>query len=83
MSDVEARLTEVFRSTFGDDDIVLSDAMTADDIAGWDSVNHIQLIFAVEEEFGIKLSMKDLEGLENVGALCAAISRHLERAPAR
>jgi acyl carrier protein len=54
--------------------------MTADDIPAWDSITHIQLIFAVEEEFGINLSMKDLESLDDVGALRAAIARHLERA---
>jgi acyl carrier protein len=77
MSDVEQRLTSIFRTTFGDEGLVLSPEMTADDVAGWDSVNHIQLIFAVEDEFGIKLSMKDLEGLEDVGALLEAIGRHL------
>jgi acyl carrier protein len=56
--------------------------MTADDIAAWDSVTHIQLIFAVEEEFGITLTMRDLETLDDVGALRAAIARHLERSAA-
>ena len=79
MDEVEARLTEVFRSTFGDDDIVLRPEMTADDVPAWDSVSHIQLIFAVEEAFGITLSMKDLEGLADVGALVATVRRHLAR----
>jgi len=77
MSDIDQRLTSIFRTTFGDEGIVLRPEMTADDIAGWDSVSHIQLIFAVEEEFGIRLSMKDLEGLEDVGALVETISRHM------
>jgi acyl carrier protein len=77
MSDIDQRLTSIFRTTFGDEGIVLRPEMTADDIAGWDSVSHIQLIFAVEEEFGIRLSLKDLEGLEDVGALVGSISRHL------
>jgi len=51
--------------------------MTADDIAAWDSVSHIQLVFAVEDEFGIRLSMKDLEGLVDVGSLLATIERRL------
>ncbi len=79
MSDIDDRLTEVFRTTFSDESIELAPEMTADDIPAWDSITHIQLIFAVEEEFGIKLSMKDLESLADVGALRAAIARHLER----
>jgi acyl carrier protein len=80
MNDIDSRLTEVFRTTFADESIELLPEMTADDIPAWDSVTHIQLIFAVEEEFGITLTMKDLEGLDDVGALRAAIARHLERA---
>jgi acyl carrier protein len=80
MSTIDDRLTEVFRTTFADESIELSPEMTADDIPAWDSITHIQLIIAVEEEFGINLSMKDLESLDDVGALRAAIARHLERA---
>ena len=55
--------------------------MTADDIPAWDSITHIQLIFAVEEEFGIRLTMQDLESLDDVGALRGA-DRPAPRAPA-
>lgn len=79
MTDIDARLTDIFRSTFGDESLELTDAMTADDVAAWDSVSHIQLVFAVEEEFGIKLGMKDLETLENVGALRTLVERHLRQ----
>ena len=77
MTDIEQRLTSIFRTTFGDEAIVLRPEMTADDIAAWDSVSHIQLVFAVEDEFGIRLSMKDLEGLVDVGALIETIGRRL------
>jgi acyl carrier protein len=75
VSEVRERLTEVFRTTFGDESIVLSPEMTADDIAAWDSVSHITLIYAIEDEFGITLSAKDLENLGNVGDLLAAVER--------
>lgn len=77
MADIDQRLTSIFRTTFGDEAIVLRPELTADDIAAWDSVSHIQLVFAVEDEFGIRLSMKDLEALENVGALLETIERRL------
>lgn len=77
MDDIDSRLTEVFRTAFSDESIELRPEMTADDIPAWDSVTHIQLIFAVEEEFGIQLSMKDLEGLDDVGSLRAAIARRV------
>lgn len=82
MSQVNIRLVDVFRATFGDESIEIGPETTADDIPAWDSVMHINLIFAVEEEFGITLSMQDLETLDNVGALQAAINRHLQRSAA-
>ena len=75
MPDVNDRLTEVFRTTFGDEALVLDPAMTADDVAGWDSVTHITLIYAIEDEFGIKFSTRDLEGLTCVGDLIETVRR--------
>lgn len=77
LSDVRDRMTEVFRSVFGDESLVLAPEMTADDVAGWDSVTHITLIYAVEDEFGIKFSTRDLESLACVGDLMAIVSRRI------
>lgn len=74
--DFDFRLTDVFRQTFNDETIDLKDSMTADDIERWDSVSHISLIFAIEEEL-IQLSTRDLEGLANVGDMRRAILRKL------
>jgi acyl carrier protein len=77
MDAVMERLTGVFRATFGDENLVLRPEMTADDVAAWDSVSHITLIYAVEDEFGVSFSTRDLEGLACVGDLAAAITRRL------
>lgn len=74
-SDVTDRLTEVFRTTFGDETLALDPAMTADDVAGWDSVSHITLVYAIEDEFGMKFSSRDLEGLTCVGDLIETVTR--------
>jgi len=73
--DVNDRLTEVFRTTFGDEALVLEPGLTADDVAGWDPVSHITLIYAIEDEFGMKFSTRDLEGLTCVGDLVAVVER--------
>ena len=75
MPDVNDRLTEVFRTAFGDEALVLEPGLTADDVAGWDSVSHITLIYAIEDEFGMKFSTRDLEGLTCVGDLVAVVER--------
>jgi acyl carrier protein len=73
--EITERLTEVFRTTFGDESIELRPEMTADDVAAWDSVTHITLIYAIEDEFGFKFSTRDLESLTCVGDLIAVASR--------
>ncbi len=75
--EIYVRLTELFRELFSDDDIVLRPEMTADDIEGWDSFNHLSIIVAVETRFSIKMKTSEIETLANVGALVEAIERHL------
>ncbi len=77
MSDVIDRMTEVFRTTFGDESITLDPAMTADDVEAWDSISHITLIYALEDEFGVKFSTKDIAGFACVGDIIATLERKL------
>lgn len=77
MSDVVDRLTEVFRATFSDETLVLRPEMTADDVRAWDSVTHITLIYAIEDEFGIRFSTRDIAGLKCVGDLIEVIERRI------
>lgn len=76
-SEIMARLGEVFRDVFDDDDIVLSDETTAADIDGWDSIMHITLIGEVESAFSVHFSMKQVMQLQNVGELADAIEELL------
>jgi len=63
------RLNEVFREVFDDDSIVVTDSTTADDIEDWDSFEHINLVVAVEEEFGFKIPMGKTVTMKNVGEM--------------
>ena len=74
---VYEKLHEVFRDIFDDDTIELNDATTADDIEDWDSLEHINLIVAVENKFGIKFGMGEVTTMKNVGEMADII---LERA---
>ncbi|ADU20760.1 MULTISPECIES: acyl carrier protein [Ruminococcus] len=61
------RLTDVFRDVFDDDSLNITPNTTADDIEDWDSIEHITLIGAVEDEFGMKFKMGEVSGMNNVG----------------
>lgn len=75
--DIYAQLNEVFRDTFDDDSITVSDETTADDIDEWDSLMHISLIVNTEQSFGIKFNMGEVSTMKNVGAMVDAIASKL------
>ena len=72
--EIYKRLTEVFRDVFDDDSITLTPQTTADDIDEWDSIEHINLIGAVEDEFGLRFKMGEVSGMKNVGEMVSIIS---------
>ena len=72
--ELKKRLTEVFRDVFDDDSIVIAADTTADDIEDWDSIEHITLIGAVEDEFGMKFKMGEVSGMNNVGEMMKIIA---------
>lgn len=76
--EVFVELNEVFRDVFDDDSITVSENTTANDIEDWDSLMHISLISAVEDEFTIKFTMKEVVGMKNVGEMADIILRELE-----
>lgn len=67
------RLTNIFRMVFDDNDITIERNTTANDVDGWDSLSHINLIVAVENAFKIRFTQKELLTFRNVGDLLASI----------
>lgn len=68
-----AALTDICRQVFADDSIVMTLDTTAEDVEGWDSFNHINILVAVEMRFGIKFHTAEVEELRNVGQLVQLI----------
>lgn len=67
------KLNEVFRDVFDDEEINVTDETTADDIEDWDSLEHINLLAAVEQEFGMKFNMGQVVSMKNVGEMADII----------
>ena len=76
-TEIFEKLTEVFRDVFDDESIELGETTTAADIDDWDSLTHIMLLSAVEDDFGIKFDMKAVQGLKDVGAMVDLIQEEL------
>lgn len=68
-NNIMTRLTEIFRDVFDDNSIVINENTTSNDIDEWDSIEHINLIGAVEEEFKLRFKMKEVSGMKNAGEM--------------
>lgn len=71
--EVFERVNEVFRDVFDDDEITVGEETTADDIEDWDSLEHINLVAAIEKEFSMKFTMGQVVSMKNVGEMVTII----------
>ena len=77
--EVFIKLNEVFRTVFDDEEIVVNDATTAADIEDWDSLEHINLVVAVEKKFNIKFNMNEVVNMKNVGEMVNIILQRVQQ----
>lgn len=66
---VYEKMNEIFRNVFDDEEIELHDETNAEDIEDWDSLEQINLIVAIENEFGMMFDMSEVADLANVGEM--------------
>ena len=72
--EIYEQLNEVFRDVFDDDTI----ETTSRDIEDWDSLEHINLIAAIETQFGMKFTMGQVVTMKNVGEMVDIISSQIQ-----
>ena len=77
--EIYERLNNVFRDIFDDESIVVTAETTSKDIEDWDSLEHINLIVAVEQEFGIKFNMNEVTTMKNVGEMADIIMSRVNK----
>ena len=76
-SKILSQLDVVFIDVLDNKNIKLSSSTTANDIEDWDSLNHIQLVVAIEKQFKIRFSSKEIQNWKNVGELMESINHKL------
>ena len=79
MDPYREQVQDVFRDVFDDPSLLLKDEMTADDIIGWDSLAHINLIIAIERRLRVRFATAEISRLKengaNIGSLLDLVAR--------
>lgn len=71
---IDDRLREIIQDVLGDDELQLDEQTTAEDVDGWDSLAHINIMVAVEGVYGITFTSDQLGQFRNVGELQAFLA---------
>lgn len=77
-NEIIEKLTEIFRTTFNDPELVLNDEMNAGDVESWDSLTHMLMVSEVESQFGIRFKLKELNQLKTVGDIVSILEEKLK-----
>ena len=77
-TEVLSQVRDILADVLDLPDLQVTEQTTAEDVEGWDSFNHINIVVAVESRFGIKFHTAEVEELRNVGDLAALIDKKLK-----
>ena len=74
---VMEKVLNIFRDVFADDSLMINSNSNSNNVIGWDSLNHIYLIVAIEKEFNLKFTTELIMSWENVGAMVKHIAKNV------
>lgn len=73
--DILLEVQSIFRRVLNDESVALTDETVADDVEGWDSLTHVQLISEIEKSFDIKFSLREMLAWKAVGKMIDCIEK--------
>jgi acyl carrier protein len=68
-------VNQIFKDVLDSPEISLTESTTAKDVEEWDSLNHIQIVVAIERHFKIKFTGQEIQQWQNVGDICASVAK--------
>jgi acyl carrier protein len=75
---MDERIKDVMAAVFGVSPGEIGDDTSPHDIKGWDSIKHINLVLALEEEFNIKFEDAEIPSLVNFQIIAATVKAYAE-----
>lgn len=76
---IAATIQGIVRDVLDNETLALSDQMTAADVDNWDSLSHISIITAIEQHYGIRFTLGELDSFHEIGDLITMVDRKLAR----
>jgi acyl carrier protein len=67
----------IFRDVLDSPNLVLTNDLTAPKVEGWDSLNHVTLVMALEDRFKVKFTIREVMGWRNVGQMLDCLQAKL------
>lgn len=71
--EILVKLQEIFREVFGKNNLIISEETNASDIEEWDSLMHISILEAVQEDFSVSFALNEIVEMKNVGDMVSGI----------
>jgi acyl carrier protein len=78
LSELDSQIREVMAGVFDVDPGTVGDGFRRDDASAWDSMNHLRMVSALEEAFGIRFTMKEVGEMESFDDVRRRIAERLQ-----
>lgn len=76
-NEILVKLQEIYRDELDKDNLIITEESSAQNVDGWDSLSHIQLISSIEDEFDISFTSKEIMSWKNIGEMITSIQNYL------
>lgn len=77
MDETLARLQPIFQDVLDNPKLVITEKSSGENVDGWDSLAHINIVSAIEQDFKIRFALGELEQLKNVGEMIVLMKKKL------
>jgi acyl carrier protein len=74
-----SEINVIFTEVLDDPRVKVGEGSTADDVDGWDSLTHIELVVAIEKHFRIRFTSAEIQGFKDVGEMCRSLQAKTEK----
>ncbi len=71
--DIKEKVADAIYKVLNHRNFEMHDGLTAPDVEGWDSLHHMLILNEIENAFGFKFKLKDLNKMKDMGSLVQII----------